>query len=441
MVERLTAEVHRIEAIDGMSAGLVRLGRAHCGCGVRRGTHGVPARRARRGASVGSGRGGAAGDPRISQPAVGPAMALRAQARTRCRRQRIAACRNRKVGQSLVASLVRFARYAPIVVLGVALAATGVVVSRFVPDSLLPSPERPFAGYGTSEVRIEGTAYPRHATGADDVRTAIAAAPRRIVSQSWSTDEYLYSIVPPERVVGVSDTAYRAQHQQRPRRGDAATGRSSRATRRACFERDPDLVFTPAEARSDVPGLLREAGLPVYRIYTMFPTLASIEDHIRLVGYLTGEDARAAVGAAALPGQRSHVPRRASLRARRRRASWDSAGSTATAPRRCFTTSFASSGPRTSPRRTASSATTVSPTSTSCSGTRTGSWQAPTGDVWTKFVRGCWRIRLSPRRQRPRGAGSSFSRIHVFLPLSPFTARARRGARRRALRAGDGGSA
>jgi len=33
--------------------------------------------------------------------------------------------------------------------------------------------------------------------------------------------------------------------------------------------------------------------VPVYRIYTMFPTLASIEEHIRLVGYLTGEDARA----------------------------------------------------------------------------------------------------------------------------------------------------
>jgi iron complex transport system substrate-binding protein len=55
----------------------------------------------------------------------------------------------------------------------------------------------------------------------------------------------------------------------------------------------PDLVFVPAEARADVPGLLRAAGVPVYRIPTMFPTLASIEEHIRLVGYLTGEDARA----------------------------------------------------------------------------------------------------------------------------------------------------
>jgi hypothetical protein len=50
---------------------------------------------------------------------------------------------------------------------------------------------------------------------------------------------------------------------------------------------------SPKPPRSDLPGLLRAAGVPVYRIYTMFPTLASIEAHIRLVGYLSGEDARA----------------------------------------------------------------------------------------------------------------------------------------------------
>jgi iron complex transport system substrate-binding protein len=55
----------------------------------------------------------------------------------------------------------------------------------------------------------------------------------------------------------------------------------------------PDLVLTADTATSDIPGLLRAAGVPVYRIYTRFETLQSIEDHIRLIGYLTGEDARA----------------------------------------------------------------------------------------------------------------------------------------------------
>jgi iron complex transport system substrate-binding protein len=56
---------------------------------------------------------------------------------------------------------------------------------------------------------------------------------------------------------------------------------------------NPDLVIAPASARADVTSLLRHAKLPVYRVYTMLESLVSIEDHIRLVGYLTGEDARA----------------------------------------------------------------------------------------------------------------------------------------------------
>jgi ABC-type Fe3+-hydroxamate transport system substrate-binding protein len=125
------------------------------------------------------------------------------------------------------------------------------------------------------------------------VRTTLDTVPRRIVSQSWSTDEFLYSVVPPERIVGVSDDSYEWRISNVldivTRHRPVIAGDPERVLRA-----DPDLVFIPAEARSDVPGLLREAGLPVYRIHTMFPTLASIEDHIRLVGYVTGEDARAA---------------------------------------------------------------------------------------------------------------------------------------------------
>lgn len=181
---------------------------------------------------------------------------------------------------------------APLVALLGALAVTSVVVTHVTPASLLPRPERPFEGYGNPEVRVEGRSYPRHAIGADDVRTIIEAPPRRLVSQSWSIDEYLYSIVPPERVVGVSDTAY----QKRVSNVHELAARYKPAIARdpeQVLRTEPDLVLTPAETRSDVPGLLRASGVPVHRIYTMFPTLASIEAHIQLVGYLTGEDARA----------------------------------------------------------------------------------------------------------------------------------------------------
>ena len=36
----------------------------------------------------------------------------------------------------------------------------------------------------------------------------VARPARRIVSQYWSIDEYVYSVAPPDRVVAVSESAY-----------------------------------------------------------------------------------------------------------------------------------------------------------------------------------------------------------------------------------------
>jgi iron complex transport system substrate-binding protein len=172
-----------------------------------------------------------------------------------------------------------------------AAAFTCVAIHFRGPADLLPLPERPFA-YGTADVRIEGPAYPRHATGADDVRVQVARVPRRILSQDSRADEYLYAVTPPARVVGVSAAAYE------PRISNL-TGLVDRyrpivaTDPEQVLRAQPDLVLSPASARADTIGLLRQAGLPVYRIHTMPETLASIEAHIRLVGYLTGEDARA----------------------------------------------------------------------------------------------------------------------------------------------------
>ena len=99
-------------------------------------------------------------------------------------------------------------------------------------------------------------------------------------------------MVPAERIVGVSETAYE------PRLSNVSEHVSryhpivANDPERVLLA-DPDLVITAESVRAEVPDLLRQAGLPVYRMYTMFETLASIEEHIRLVGYLTGEDERA----------------------------------------------------------------------------------------------------------------------------------------------------
>lgn len=173
-----------------------------------------------------------------------------------------------------------------------AVAAAGLVAAVVTPGALLAPPERALAGYGTHDIRTGADAFPREAAGADHIVARVPAAPRRIVSQSMSTDEFLFAIVPPERIVGVSEAAYM---QDISNVYDAV--RISAPIVATDVERvlrsEPDLVFAPAEGRSDMPGLLRAAGVPVYRMPTMFETLASIEAHIRLVGYLSGEDARA----------------------------------------------------------------------------------------------------------------------------------------------------
>jgi cobalamin transport system substrate-binding protein len=183
-------------------------------------------------------------------------------------------------------------RHTPLLALAGATVAAAIAAVAITPGGLLPRPERPFEGYGRTDVRIGQVAFPREARGADDVVAKVQSPPSRLVSQAMSTDEYLYSIVPADRIVGVSQTAY--QEQISNVYTLARTYQPTVATDvEAVLRREPDLVFTPAEARADVPGLLRAAGVQVYRIPTMFPTLASIEEHIRLVGYLSGEDARA----------------------------------------------------------------------------------------------------------------------------------------------------
>jgi iron complex transport system substrate-binding protein len=192
----------------------------------------------------------------------------------------------------VVTRVVRITPGAPLVALAGAVVAATVVVAYVTPAHMLPHPERPFQGYGSHVVRTGRMDFPRDAKGADEVVARVETAPRRLVSQSMSTDEYLYSILPPERIVGVSESAYQRRISNvydwvRAHRPHVANDVER------VLRSEPDLVFAPAEARSEMPGLLRAAGVPVYRIPTMFPTLASIEDHIRLVGYLSGEDGRA----------------------------------------------------------------------------------------------------------------------------------------------------
>jgi iron complex transport system substrate-binding protein len=135
--------------------------------------------------------------------------------------------------------------------------------------------------------------YPREAVDSDLFRVRIAKPARRIVSQYWSIDEHLYSVVPPERVIAVSESAYERRisnvYQFAERFRPVIATDPEKVLRQ-----DPDLLLVSNSARIDFCDLVRTTGIPIYRAFTTFTTLEQIAETIRLTGYLTGEDAAAA---------------------------------------------------------------------------------------------------------------------------------------------------
>jgi iron complex transport system substrate-binding protein len=190
-----------------------------------------------------------------------------------------------------------FRAWLPLVGLIVVIGATAAAVDSAAPDGALRAAERPYADPGDPRVRTGDARFPRTATSSDGVPVILAAPPRRLASQYWSIDEFAYAVVPPERVVAVSDAAYlrsisNVYAQVQRFRPTAVTG-SGQIDAERLLRAEPDLALVSSTARGDMSHVLRLAGVPTYRMFTLFTTLAQVEDHIRLVGYLTGEDGRA----------------------------------------------------------------------------------------------------------------------------------------------------
>ena len=166
----------------------------------------------------------------------------------------------------------------------------GAAVDRWSTPMIGPALER--NGYGRA-VSITGSrAYPREAVDADGFRVSIPRKPMRIVSQYWSIDEYLYSIVPPERVVGVSESAS-VQGVSNVSDFTAKFKPALATDPESVLRAHPDLILVSSSSRVDFTSLMRTSGVPVYRMFIDFQRLDQIEEYLWLVGYLTGEDERA----------------------------------------------------------------------------------------------------------------------------------------------------
>jgi iron complex transport system substrate-binding protein len=181
-------------------------------------------------------------------------------------------------------------RLLPSLVLAAAAGTIAVAVARLLPPEAGLRINKSSAS--ADEGRTGPLVYPRQAIDSDGYAVKIARPARRIVSQYWSIDEYVYSVVPPERVVAVSESAYLPGisnvYAQVQKYKPALATDPERVLRL-----NPDLVLVSNSSRPDFCALVRAAQVPIFRVMTTFTSLSQLADTIRLTGYLTGEDAAA----------------------------------------------------------------------------------------------------------------------------------------------------
>lgn len=184
-------------------------------------------------------------------------------------------------------------RLSPSLVLLLLTGAIAAAVNYFVTPATADRAARTADGFGNPTIRTGAMEYPRTAIDSDSFVVRVTRPARRVVSQYWSIDEFVYSVVPAERVVAVSETAYQPTvsnvYAQVQRYRPTIATDPERVLRL-----EPDLLMVSNSSRADFCALVRSAQIPIYRTFTMFTTLEQLAETTRLTGYLTGEDQAAA---------------------------------------------------------------------------------------------------------------------------------------------------
>ena len=146
--------------------------------------------------------------------------------------------------------------------------------------------------YGPVTLERGADPYPRAAADVQGHVVTIERPARRVVSQTWSTDEFLYSIVPPEQVVGVSASAYERRISNVYDLAEKFQPAIAASTE-VVLNQNPDLVFVSGRSAVDPNDLFQAAGVRAFRLHTSYTTLEEVADTILLIGFLTGQDAQA----------------------------------------------------------------------------------------------------------------------------------------------------
>ena len=139
-------------------------------------------------------------------------------------------------------------------------------------------------------------------------RVRIAKPPERIVSLTQFTDELLFELVDPSRLLGVSAFAEDPQISNVAGRAAAVPHKLS-LNPEVILALRPDLVFVANWSEADKVRLLRDAGVPVFLVASA-ATAAAVQEKIRRVARIVGEPDRGEAVIARMNARLQEVSRR-----------------------------------------------------------------------------------------------------------------------------------
>jgi iron complex transport system substrate-binding protein len=136
------------------------------------------------------------------------------------------------------------------------------------------------------------TSFPRQLRDAAGETLIISSPPQRIVSQTLATDEMLLALCPLKRIAAVSTLAQNATYSNVVTQArQVATLPTGNVEQIVALK--PDLILVASYNRAETIELLKTTGAPVFHLAN-FDSLADIKSNIRTIGYLIGEEQRAA---------------------------------------------------------------------------------------------------------------------------------------------------
>ena len=148
-----------------------------------------------------------------------------------------------------------------------------------------PAPPAP----AVETVRADG--FPRTVTDGAGRSIRLATRPVRIVSQALASDEMLFPMIAPERLVGLSALSRDPKYSNvlaEARRHPAPSIDSPEDIVRL----RPDLIFVTTYSRAEMVEVLEASGAPVYRLAN-FDDLDGVTANLRRIGAAVGEEAAA----------------------------------------------------------------------------------------------------------------------------------------------------